>query len=105
MEERKTFNLYKGLKKPLTFKGFKGKYIYHAAGFLILTLVMGLVLTNLIGMIIGLLVSVGIGGGLIYKTTLDQKNKGLYKKTKNFNQLHIVKPKRKIRRKYEKHNI
>ena len=35
------FPIYKGLQKPLVFRGFKGKYIYWGLGSLLAGLVLG----------------------------------------------------------------
>jgi hypothetical protein len=47
MEER-TYFLYKGLKKPLVFKGLKGKYIYYAGGSFVGTMILGVILSKII---------------------------------------------------------
>ena len=46
----KSYPIYKGLQKPLTYKGFKGKYIYWALASLIFGLIIGAIasaLTNI----------------------------------------------------------
>lgn len=92
----KGFFLYKGLKKPLVFKGLAGKYIYYAASAFGATLILAGILTSLLGTFKGLLVALGIGGLSIYNTFRIQKKYGLYKKTKNHNQIFIVSPKMKL---------
>jgi hypothetical protein len=76
------FPIYKGLQKPLTYRGFQGKFI----GWGIVSLVMGLVLGGLIGslthMAFGGLLTVGTIAGGLYFTSLQQK-KGLHNKTRN----------------------
>lgn len=71
------YSIYKGLQKPLVYKGFKGRYMYWTIGFVIL----GLVLAGLIGaifnLVAGTIMMVTITGGGIYYTSQKQKN-GLY---------------------------
>lgn len=78
----KQFSVYKGLQKPLVYKGFKGKYIYWGVGFLLAGLVAGALAMALISKIVGAIVLVGcIVGGLYY--TAGRQKKGLYNKTRN----------------------
>ncbi|MBI0398006.1 MAG: DUF4133 domain-containing protein [Cytophagales bacterium] len=78
----KRFPIYKGLQKPLMYKGFQGKFI----GWGIASLVMGLVLGGVIGsftnMVFGGLLTIGTIIGGLYFTSLQQK-KGLHNKTRN----------------------
>ncbi len=74
------FAVYKGLQKPLIFKGFKGKFIYWGVGCLLAGLVFGALTMTIVNMWLGALVLVGaIAGGLFYITG-KQKN-GLNEKT------------------------
>lgn len=90
------FYLYKGLKKPLVFFGLKGKYIYHAVGYIAGGLILSGILKFFIGLF-GLLIGVIVAGGGVYWVSKTQDKKGLYDKTKNFGEIHIF-PKR------QKHN-
>jgi hypothetical protein len=75
------FAVYKGLQKPLIFKGFKGKFIYWGVGCLLAGLVFGALTMTLINMWLGALVLAGtITGGLFYIAG-KQKN-GLNEKTR-----------------------
>ena len=77
----KHFAIYRGLQKPLVFKGFKGKFIYWGLGCLLAGLVMGAITMALINMYLGVLVLIGcIVGGLLY--TASQQKKGLHVKAK-----------------------
>jgi len=77
----KRFAVYKGLQKPLVFKGFKGKFIYWGLGFLLAGLVLGALTISLINMYLGAVVLIGtITGGLFY--TAGQQKKGLHLKAK-----------------------
>lgn len=74
------FAVYKGLQKPLVFKGFKGKFIYWGVGCLLAGLVFGALTMTLVNMWLGALVLAGtIAGGLFYIAG-KQKN-GLHEKT------------------------
>lgn len=97
------FPIYKGLQKPLVFKGFRGRYIYWAIGFV----VTGIVLTALIGTIFnilfGVLVFAIVTGGGIFYTSQRQKN-GLYDKTRN-NAIYVFKVNLRGIRNVKKENI
>jgi hypothetical protein len=73
------YSIYKGLQKPLVYKGFKGRYMYWTIGFIIL----GLVLAGLIGAVFNLLAGITVmtivAGGGVYYTSQKQK-KGLHDK-------------------------
>jgi ABC-type multidrug transport system permease subunit len=78
----KQFSIYKGLQKPLMYKGFQGKFI----GWGIASLVLGVVLGGLIGtlthMLFGGFITIAIlTGGLFF--TSQQQKKGLHNKTRN----------------------
>ena len=76
------FAVYKGLQKPLNFKGFKGKFIYWGIGFLLTGLVFGALTMALINMWFGALVLIScIAGGLLY--TASRQKEGLHNKTRN----------------------
>ena len=75
----KRFAVYKGLQRPLTFKGFKGKFIYWGVGSLLSGLVLGSVTMALINMYVGAAVLIGtIIGGLFY--TAGKQKGGLHNK-------------------------
>ncbi|MGY3055524.1 hypothetical protein ACVWYG_003745 [Pedobacter sp. UYEF25] len=75
----KQFAVYKGLQKPLVYKGFKGKFIYWGIGCLLSGLVTGSVSMALINKYVGAIVMVVvIVGGLLYTAT--QQKKGLHRK-------------------------
>ena len=77
----KRFAVYKGLQKPLVFKGFKGKFIYWGLASLLSGLVLGALTMSLINMYLGAMVLVGcIVGGLLY--TASQQKKGLHGKNR-----------------------
>lgn len=73
------YPVYKGLQKPLIFKGFKGKYIYWGIGALLAGLVFGALTMTLINMWLGAIVLVSIViGGLLY--IAGKQKDGLYSK-------------------------
>lgn len=76
------YAVYKGLQKPLVFKGFKGKFIYWGVGCLLAGIVTGALTMALVNMYIGLVVLVSvIAGGLAY--TVSKQKQGLYSKGRN----------------------
>jgi hypothetical protein len=75
----KRFAVYKGLQKPLIFRGFKGKFIYWGLGCILAGLVLGALTMSLINMWLGAIVLVGcMAGGLVFIAG-KQKN-GLHSK-------------------------
>ncbi|RFZ91085.1 plasmid transfer protein [Mucilaginibacter conchicola] len=75
------YPVYKGLQKPLIFKGFKGKFIYWGLGFLLAGLVLGALTMSLINMWLGAVVLTGcIVGGLLF--TAGKQKGGLHAKNR-----------------------
>lgn len=71
------FTVYKGLQSPLCFKGFKGRYIFWGAGFIVSSIVLGVITMTFLGTLIGLvLIIVILGGGLFY--TYKKQSVSLY---------------------------
>lgn len=85
----KTYNIYKGLQKPLVFKGFKGRYIYWGVGSLILGLVSAGIIGALFSLLAGVFAMVIISVGGIYYTSMRQKD-GLYDKSKSNGVIYII---------------
>jgi hypothetical protein len=78
----KRFAVYKGLQKPLVFRGFRGKFIYWGLGSLLAGLVLGALTMSLVNMWLGAMVLVGsIVGGLLY--IAGKQKKGLHSKTRS----------------------
>src|ERR1700749_2945711 len=78
----KRFAVYKGLQKPLVFKGFQGKFIYWGVGILLGGLVLGALTMSLVNMWLGALVLAGsITGGLLYLA--GKQKQGLHSKTRS----------------------
>lgn len=99
--EEKSFFLYKGLKKPLVFKGLKGKYIYYAGGSFAGTMILGIILSKVIGFFIGIALAFGIGGGMIWNVFRLQKTRGLYNKTANRDEIHMLPVRIRLKQKYK----
>ncbi|QEM07848.1 plasmid transfer protein [Mucilaginibacter rubeus] len=76
------FTVYKGLSRPLIYKGFRGKFIYWGIGAVLTGLVLGSVTMAVINMWLGTVVLIGcIVGGLLYIAS--RQKKGLYNKTRH----------------------
>ena len=76
------YAVYKGLQRPLTFKGFKGKYIYWGLGSVLGGLVFGSVTMAMVNMWLGAIVLVGfIVGGLVFIAS--KQKGGLHAKTRH----------------------
>lgn len=94
----KRFAVYKGLQKPLMFKGFKGKFIYWGVGCLLAGLVFGALTMTLINGWLGAVVLIGcITGGLFY--IAGRQKKGLHIKTRSL-AIHIHSPQFKNLKRY-----
>ncbi|GAA4339730.1 DUF4133 domain-containing protein [Mucilaginibacter gynuensis] len=75
------YAVYKGLQKPLVFKGFKGKFIYWGIASLLAGLILGALTMTLINMWLGAVVLAGcITGGLLF--TASKQKGGLYSKSR-----------------------
>lgn len=78
----RSFPVYRGLQRPLTYKGFKGRFIYWGVGTLLFSLVVGATSMALINMYFGAVLMVGsILAGFFYIGSR-QKN-GLHDKTRS----------------------
>lgn len=78
----KQFNIYRGLQKPLIYRGFQGKFIGWGIGSLVLSLVAGGLVGSLTNMILGGIICVGgFVGGLFF--TSQQQKKGLHYKARH----------------------
>lgn len=76
------YSIYKGLQRPLVYKGFKGKFIAWGIASLAIGLVSGGVIGALTSMYLGGLITVLFTAGGLACTFLKQK-KGLHDKTRN----------------------
>ncbi|MFD1771354.1 plasmid transfer protein [Sphingobacterium suaedae] len=74
------YPVYKGLQKPLVYKGFKGRFIFWGAGAVVSGLIFGGLIGAITNMYIGALMIVCIIPlGLFY--TLTRQKAGLHNKT------------------------
>ncbi|HMI04860.1 MAG TPA: hypothetical protein VK541_20395 [Pedobacter sp.] len=77
----RVYNVYKGLQKPLVYKGFAGKFIYWGIACLLAGLVLGSLVMALFSLFLGVIVLAGCTCGGLYYTASQQK-KGLHQKTR-----------------------
>lgn len=76
------FSIYKGLERPLVYRGFKGKFIYYGIGSLAASLVSGGLSGAIFGMYVGGFVTIAsVAGGLFY--TFQKQKNGLHDKTRS----------------------
>lgn len=71
--------MYKGLQKPLVFKGFKGRFIYWGIGAVASSLMIGIICCIAIDPLVGLLILAILLGGSLFLIHVKQ-SKGLYDK-------------------------
>lgn len=84
----RTYNVYKGLQKPLVYRGFSGKFIYWGIAALLCGLVLGALSIALFSMLFGVVVMAACIGGGLYYTSLQQK-KGLHQKSRSRGHYHF----------------
>ncbi|MDM8242878.1 DUF4133 domain-containing protein [Phocaeicola barnesiae] len=78
-KERFTYNVYKGLQKPLIFKGLKGKFIYIGGGCVIAALLVCAIVSTLTSFMWGgLTLCIVMFGGL--GVTIILQRRGLHNK-------------------------
>ena len=76
------YSIYKGLQKPLIYKGFKGKFIGWGIGSLVIGLLTGGFIGAISNMYLGSFLTIAIiAGGLVF--TFQYQKKGLYSKTRH----------------------
>jgi hypothetical protein len=94
----KRFAVYKGLQRPLIYKGFKGKFIYWGIGSMLAGLIAGALVMAIVNMYAGVFVLAAIiAGGLLY--TASKQKGGLNDKPRAKNIL-VHRTSLKIRRSY-----
>lgn len=76
-----TYPVYKGLQKPLMFKGFKGKYIYIGFGCIAGGLVACIAVSMIASFLWGGITLVAVMGAGLFITARGQR-KGLHNKDK-----------------------
>ncbi|WP_426329086.1 plasmid transfer protein [Pedobacter sp. R-06] len=91
------FPVYRGLQRPLTYKGFKGRFIYWGVGILLLSLVIGALIMALVNMYVGavIMLTLIIGGffyiGICQKRGLHSKTRsnGVYLQTNHLSKINL----------------
>lgn len=76
------YSIYKGLQRPLVYKGFKGKFIAWGIASLAIGLVSGGLIGALTSMYLGGLITIVCTAGGLTFTFMKQK-KGLHDKTRS----------------------
>ena len=89
-EDNRSYQVYKGLQRPLVFKGLKGIYIYLAFGVAGLSMVIMSVASALGGFLVGGFMMLATLFGGIIVLALWQKKNGLYRKRVD-NKIYVVK--------------
>ena len=79
---KREFNVFKGLQRPLIYKGFKGKFIFWGLGSLLGGLVIGAIISSVVSSFLGIVLGVGMVVGGLYYTAQHQK-KGLHSKKRD----------------------
>ena len=77
----KQFPIYKGLQKPLIYKGFQGKFIGWGIASLVAGLLLGGTIGSLTSMVFGGFITISVVVGGLFFTSQQQK-KGLHSKTR-----------------------
>lgn len=103
-KERKPFEVYKGLQKPLVFKGIKGKFIYISAGGIIGSFFFSFFMKYLLGAFPSIIIASVLVVGVMFYVNKKEKEEGIYSKDKTFGIVRI-KPKHKLKRFEEKQNL
>ena len=67
-----SYNVYRGLQKPLVFKSFKGRYIYWGLGSVLLGLLTAMLISSIVNILTGiasmiLILASGLGTTAYYQ--------------------------------------
>ena len=76
----KQFPIYKGLQKPLIYRGFQGKFIGWGIASLVIGVMLGGLIGSLTSMVLGGVITISIIVLGLFLTSQQQK-KGLHSKT------------------------
>lgn len=66
-KQQPTYQVYRGLQKPLVFKSFKGRYIYWGLGSILSALLTAMLVSSLVNILTGIICMIfilGIGLGI-----------------------------------------
>lgn len=89
MENQEGYEVYKGLQKPLIFKGYKGRYIYWMAGGMFGSFILCVILCVVVSYAIGGLALVGGASFTVFFVNKKQKL-GVHSKTKREGVVYIM---------------
>ncbi len=81
-EKQHAFKVYRGLQRPLIFKGFKGKYIYWGLGSILMGLIASIIIVNVGNYFLAVCSFLIIGGGGLFLCAFKQRN-GLHNKKRH----------------------
>jgi len=84
----KCYPIYKGLQKPLIYKGFKGKYIYWGLASILSGLIAGSIIAIISNIIFAAPLAITTMSAGLGFTIMKQK-KGLYNKNKHMGKFFI----------------
>ncbi|WP_316824753.1 DUF4133 domain-containing protein [Pedobacter miscanthi] len=82
MNDPRRYQLYKGLQKPLSYKGLKGKFIGWGASALVGGLISGGLIGAMLNMYFGALFSLVVISSM-FMLILSRQRKGLHTKTRH----------------------
>ncbi|MDR2774255.1 MAG: DUF4133 domain-containing protein [Tannerella sp.] len=74
------YSVYKGLQRPIQFKGLKGNYIYFAFGIAVGSLFVAILVTPFTNFLTGCITMALVAFGGIVGMALYQRKYGLYRK-------------------------
>ncbi len=80
--KEESYEVYKGLQKPLVFKGYKGRFIYWMAGGLFVSFILCVILCISIGYLYGGIALVVGASTTVFFVNLKQKE-GVHSKKKD----------------------
>lgn len=89
MSNNKSFEVYKGLQKPLVFKTYKGRYIYWIAGGLFASFILCVILCVAVGYLYGGIALIGGSIGVVSFVNKKQKG-GIHPKTKTRGVMNVI---------------
>ena len=70
--DQPTYQVYRGLQKPLVFKSFKGQYIYWGLGSILIGLLTAMLISSIVNILAGiismtLILGIGLGTTAYYQ--------------------------------------
>ena len=79
INNQQSFQVYRGLQKPLVFKSFKGRYIYWGLGSILLGLITAMLISSIVNILTGiasmtLILASGLGTTAFYQQRGTKRN-------------------------------